>query len=96
MVHLGLVQLVKPGKPSRLNGDGRTNEFQSFDRDLLCAWVRHVGQMIKLLCISFCCQLINRINCIREGGLKERGRKIDKELIEVLGLQGKKIKKYSN
>ena len=46
--------------------------------------------------INRCCQLINLSNCIREQGLKQIGHKRWKELTGVVGIQGKKVRKYLN
>lgn len=49
---------------------------------LPCAWVGHVGYLIKPKLIS---QFIHQINCPREQDLEELGQKIDKELTGVVG-----------
>lgn len=44
--------------------------------------------------IHLCCQLINQMSCTGEQDLKKTGHKIDEELIGVMGIQSKKVRKY--
>lgn len=46
--------------------------------------------------INLCCQLINQISCIWEQGLEEIGEKISRELLGVVGIEGRKVRKYFN
>lgn len=52
--------------------------------------------MIKLVSANLCCQVVNQINCIREQGLEEVRQKTGKELVGVVGIQGKKVRRYLN
>lgn len=64
--------------------ESRANGFQSAG-DLLCAWVRRAGELIKLMFINSHCQFINQSCGNREQGLEDIGQKTEKRLMGARG-----------